>query len=163
LFYDRYSVQNKVYSILKISIILNLLLKRTFFRFEGLFLFIFLKIKMFDVFISYDSGIQKQVKQLYDILKSLNYQVWLDERELNAGSNSLTADLALAIRDSKVILSCITKDYCRSFNCNLEIEYATAKKKQMITLLVEEIDTTKIDEIQVTGRGQASGIGFIIT
>jgi hypothetical protein len=118
---------------------------------------------MFDVFISYDSGIQKQVKQLYDILKSLNYQVWLDERELNAGSNSLTADLALAIRDSKVILSCITKDYCRSFNCNLEIEYATAKKKQMVTLLVEEIDTTKIDEIQVTGRGQASGIGFIIT
>ena len=74
-----------------------------------------------------------------------------------------TAELATAIRDSKVILSCITTDYCASFNCNLELEYATAKKKQMVTLLVEEIDTTKIDEIQVTGRGQASGIGFIIT
>ena len=118
---------------------------------------------MYDVFISYNSGIQKQVQKLDETLKSLNYKVWLDQRELNAGSSPLTAELALAIRDSKVILSCITKDYCRSFNCNLEIEYATAKKKQMVTLLVEEIDTTKIDEIQVTGRNQASGIGFIIT
>ena len=118
---------------------------------------------MFDVFISYNSGIKKQVQKLDETLKSLNYKVWLDQRELNAGSSPLTAELALAIRDSKVILSCITKDYCRSFNCNLEIEYATAKKKQMVTLLVEEIDTTKIDEIQVTGRNQASGIGFIIT
>ena len=118
---------------------------------------------MFDVFISYNWGIKDQVKKLYAILTSLNYKVWLDERELNAGSSPLTTELALAIRDSKVILSCITKDYCRSFNCNLEIEYATAKKKQMVTLLVEEMDTNKIDEIQVTGRNQASGIGFIIT
>ena len=119
-------------------------------------------IKMFDVFISYNWGIKRQVQQLYDILKSLNYKVWLDERELNAGGSPLTAELALAIRDSKVILSCITKDYCASFNCNLEIEYATAKKKQMVTLLVEEIDLSAIDEIEVTGRDQTSGIGFII-
>ena len=118
---------------------------------------------MFDVFISYNWGIKKQVQQLYDILKSLNYKVWLDERELNAGSSQLTTELALAIRDSKVIISCITPDYCRSFNCNLEVDYASAKKKQMIVLMIERIDTTKIDEIEVTGRDQASGIGFIIT
>ena len=118
---------------------------------------------MFDVFISYNWGIKKQVQQLYQVLKSLNYKVWLDERELNAGSSPLTAELAIAIKDSKVILSCITKDYCKSFNCNLELEYASAKKKQMIVLMVERIDTTKIDEIQVAGRGQPSGIGFIIT
>ena len=118
---------------------------------------------MFDVFISYNSGIQKQVQKLDETLKSLNYKVWLDQRELNAGSSPLTAELALAIRDSKVILSCITTDYCKSYNCNLEIEYASAKKKQMVVLMIEKIDTTKIDEIQVTGRNQASGIGFIIT
>jgi hypothetical protein len=120
-------------------------------------------IKMFDVFISYNWGIKRQVQQLYDILKSLNYKVWLDERELNAGSSPLTAELAMAIRDSKVILSCITTDYCRSYNCNLELEYASAKKKQMIALMIERIDTATIDEIEVTGRDQASGIGFIIT
>jgi len=118
---------------------------------------------MYDVFISYNWGIKKQVQQLYDTLQGLNYKVWLDERELNAGSSPLTTELALAIKDSKVIISCITKDYCKSYNCNLEVEYASAKKKQMIVLMIERIDTTKIDEIEVTGRNQASGIGFIIT
>ena len=118
---------------------------------------------MNDVYISYNCGIKTQVRQLYEVLRSLNYKVWLDERELNAGSSPLTAELAMAIRDSKVILCCITRDYCKSFNCNLEIEYASAKKKQIIPLMIERIDTAKIDEIQVTGRGQTSGIGFIIT
>jgi hypothetical protein len=106
---------------------------------------------------------KKPIQILYDVLKCLNYKVRLDERELIAGSSPLTAELALAIRDSKVILSCITTDYCKSYNCNLELEYATAKKKQMIALMIERIDTTTIDLIQVTGRDQASGIGFIIT
>ena len=118
---------------------------------------------MFDVFISYNRGIKEQIQKLYDILTSLNYKVWMDERELNAGNSPLTTELALAIKNSKVILSCITADYCKSFNCNLEVEYASAKKKQIIALMIEKIDTTKIDEIQVTGRNQASGIGFIIT
>ena len=118
---------------------------------------------MFDVFISYNWGIKKQVQQLYQVLTSLNYKVWLDEIELNAGTSPLTAELAIAIKDSKVILSCITKDYCKSFNCNLELEYASAKKKQIIALMVEEIDPITIDEIQVTDRVQPSGIGFIIT
>ncbi len=86
----------------------------------------------------------------------------MDERELNAGSNALTAELATAIRDSKVFLSCITTYFCKSFNCNREIEYASAKKKQMITLLIEEKDTATIDEIPITGHELKSGIGFII-
>ena len=118
---------------------------------------------MKDVFISYNHSIREQAMQLYQVLKSLNYKVWLDERELNAGSSQLTTELALAIRDSKVIISCITTDYCKSYNCNLEVEYASAKRKEMVVLMIEKIDTTKIDEIQVTGRNQASGIGFIIT
>jgi hypothetical protein len=118
---------------------------------------------MFDVFISYNWGIKKQIQQLYQVLTSLNYKVWLDERELNAGSSPLTAELATAIKNSKVILSCITTDYCKSYNCNLELEYVSAKKKEMIALMIERIDTTKIDEIKVTGRNQISGIGFIIT
>ena len=118
---------------------------------------------MFDVFISYNCGIEKQVKQLYEVLTSLNYKVWLDVRELSASSSPLTVELATAIKNSKVIISCITKDYCQSFNCNLELEYASAKKKQIIALMVEEIDPITIDEIQVTDRIQPSGIGFIIT
>ena len=117
-----------------------------------------------DVFISYNWGLKKQVLQLYDILKNeFKYNVWLDEKELNAGNSPLTAELANAIKNSKVILSCVTKEYCKSYNCNLEVEYAAAKKKPMVVLMVDKLDTTEIDDIQVTGRNQASGIGFIIT
>ena len=102
---------------------------------------------MYDVFISYNWDIKTQVRQLCKGLKSLNYKVWMDETDLNAGSSTPTAELATAIQNSKVILSCITTDYCKSFNCNRKIEYASAKKKQMITLMVEGIDTATIDEI----------------
>jgi len=117
-----------------------------------------------DVFISYNHKIKDQVRQLYDILTNeFKYKVWLDEKELNAGNSPLTAELATAIKNSKVILSCVTKDYCKSFNCNLEIEFASTGKKEMVVLMVDKLDTTEIDEIQVTDRNQKSGIGFIIT
>ena len=118
---------------------------------------------MYDVFISYNWAIKAQVQKLYQVLTSLNYKVWMDERDLNTSNNPLTAELTMAIKNSKVILSCITKEYCASYNCNLEIEYASAKKKQIIALMIEEIDLASISEILVTGRGQASAIGFIIT
>jgi hypothetical protein len=104
---------------------------------------------MYDVLISYNLGTKKQVQKLYEILKSLNYKVWMDERELNAGSSPLTTELALAIKNSKVILSCITTDYCKSYNCNLEVEYASSKKKQMIVLMIEQIDLASMNEIQL--------------
>jgi hypothetical protein len=85
----------------------------------------------------------------------------MNENDLNAGSSPPTAELATAIKNSNVFLSCITTDYCRSFNCNREIEYATAKKKQMITLLIEEIDTNKIDEIPITGHEQKVASGSL--
>ena len=117
-----------------------------------------------DVFISYNWNIKDQVRQLYDILTNeFKYKVWLDEKKLNAGNRPLTVELAHAIKNSKVILSCVTKEYCKSYNCNLELEYSSASKKPVVVLMVDELDTTKIDEIQVTDRNQTSGIGFIIT
>ena len=116
-----------------------------------------------DIFISYNWGIKNQVKILYDVLKNLKYDVWLDDRELSAGNSSLTAELASAIKNSKVFLSCVTEKYCKSFNCNLEFEYASAKKKPTIVLMVEKLDPLKIDEIEITDRNQTSGIGFLIT
>ena len=117
-----------------------------------------------DVFISYNWGIKKQVQQLYNILeKEFNFKVWLDDKDLHAGNSALTAELAKGIKNSKVFLSCVTEDYCKSYNCNLEVEYAAAKKIPMIVLMVEKLDPLKIDEIKVTGRDETSGIGFIIS
>ena len=48
---------------------------------------------MYDVFISYNWGIKTQVRQLYEVLKSLSHKVWMDETDLNAGNSPLTAEL----------------------------------------------------------------------
>jgi len=118
---------------------------------------------MHDIFISYNWNIKKQVKLLYEILTNLNYKVWIDENELNAGNNSLTAELAKAIKTSKIFLSCVTKDYCKSYNCNLEVEFANDAAKTMIFLMIDKLDPTQIHEIPVNKRDKTSGIGFIIT
>jgi hypothetical protein len=115
------------------------------------------------IFISYNWDTKKEVRQLCDMLESQNYEVWLDERELNGGNSHLTAELASAIKNSKVFLCCITEEYCKSYNCNLEVEYASAKKKPIIPLMIEKINPTSIDDICITDRNQTSGIGFIIT
>jgi hypothetical protein len=118
-----------------------------------------------DVFISYNWDVKGQVKELYKILtKEYNLKVWLDDMQLNGGNmSSLAAELASAIKNSKIFICCLTNQYCRSQNCNLEIEYASVLKKKIIVLSIDDIDTTKIDEIQITGSLQFSGIGFIIT
>ena len=117
---------------------------------------------MYDIFISYNWNVKKQVKLLHEILENLNYKVWRDEKELNAGNNSLTAELANAIKTSKIFLSCITKDYCKSYNCNLEVEFANQSKKSMIILMIDRLDPTEIHEIKINDRDQNSGIGLII-
>ena len=117
---------------------------------------------MKDIFVSYNWGIKAEVRKLCDLLEAQNYKVWLDDKELSGGNRPLTAELASAIKSSKIFLCFITNDFCKSYNCNLEVEYASAKKKPMIPLMIEKIDPTDIDDIEVTDRVQTSGIGFII-
>jgi hypothetical protein len=115
-----------------------------------------------DIFISYNWSIKQQVKDLYEVLTNqLNYKVWLDDNELK--SNISNSEIANAIKNSKIFISCITNDYCKCNSCNLEIEYALAKKKQIIALIIDNnIDTAKIDEIQISGReNQTSVIGYL--
>lgn len=89
----------------------------------------------YDIFISYNWAIKDQVRKLYKILTDLNYKVWLDDRQLETTNNPLTTQLAQGIKKSKVFLSCVTNDYCKSNNCNLKFEYAHAKAKQIIPLI----------------------------
>jgi len=114
-----------------------------------------------DIFLSYNWSIKPQVKKLYQILNS-NYKVWLDERDLTTSNYPLSAQLANGIKKSKVFICCVTNDYCKSYNCNLEVECANSKAKPMVVLMVDKIDPSDIDDIEVKDRNQTSGIGFII-
>ena len=94
---------------------------------------------------SYNSGKKQQVKVLHELLKNKNYQVKFYEKEIQADHDSLTQEQADDIKSSKVILCCITKDYCKSKNCKLEIEYARAKKQEIVVLMLENLDSAQIE------------------
>lgn len=115
-----------------------------------------------DVFISYNWNIKSQVKQLDKRLSEIGLRVWLDEKELQHSDLPLTAQLARGIKESKVFICCITKDYCKSFNCNLEIEFASTLAKPTIVLMIDDLKPTDISDIQITNRRFTSGIGFLI-
>ena len=99
---------------------------------------------------------------LNKVLTNLGYKVWFDDREMETSNDSLTKEHAQGIKESQIFLSCITNNYCKSDNCNREIEYAHAKAKPIIPLIIDKINASDIDEIQITGRDQTSGISFII-
>ena len=84
----------------------------------------------------------------------------LTDHNLQNSENPLTAQLGNGITNSPIFLCCITEDYCKSHNCNLEIEYANSKDKHIVPLMIQKID--KIKEIKVNGRNHKSGIDFII-
>jgi hypothetical protein len=94
----------------------------------------------YDVFISYNWKLKKEVKQLESKLKTLGWRVWRDERKLQSNHSPLTSLTALSLRRSAVFLCCITSKYCESNHCSLEIEFASALKKPMVALMNEKIN-----------------------
>ena len=115
-----------------------------------------------DVFFSYNWSIKEKVKELNDNLEKKNITVWRDEINLETNDKPLTSQLADAIKNSKIFICFITNNYCKSFNCNLEFEYANSLAKPMIVLMIERLLPVEISDIIITGRGYHTGIGFII-
>ena len=98
----------------------------------------------FDVFISYHrESTREEAIQLAINLEKLNYKVWLEENNKVKDS-----EINTAIQNCKVFICCITKKYCQSKNCNLEIEYANQlKDKPLIALMVDDLTLSEIDTI----------------
>ncbi len=94
-----------------------------------------------DIFISQSCTNQEQFKVLLDSFTNLNYKLYINYNELNPDNNNkLHNEIENGIKTSKVFLSCVTKDY--SCKYNLELEYASKIKKQIIILLLDEIQLT---------------------
>jgi hypothetical protein len=115
-----------------------------------------------DLFLSYNWGIQDQVKKLDFNLTRAGYKVWRDEKYLNTDSQPFKSQLADAIAKSKIIICCLTEEYCKSHVCNQEITYADNLEKPLIILMLQDLDKKKIHELKINGHDYNSNIGFII-
>ena len=67
----------------------------------------------FEIFISYQWNMKKTVKQFCDKLNESieNLNIWRDDDQLRSDSSSLSVQLTKGIRNSKLIVCFITKEY----------------------------------------------------
>jgi hypothetical protein len=91
----------------------------------------------YDAFLSYNWSIKEEIKILEEKLTHMGLKLWRDEKGLHANESSLLGEIAQAITKSKTFACFITKAYCESHNCNLEIEFANALTKPFIVLMIE--------------------------
>ena len=113
------------------------------------------------MFISYNwKSSKNQVIQLDEKLSASGLKVWRDENFLENSNNPLLGQITNAIRQSKVVVCCITEDYCRSHNCNLEIGLANTLRKPLVVLMIDKLDFHK--KIQVNDYEYESCVPIII-
>ena len=99
----------------------------------------------YDAFISYNWGIKDGVAKLHDKLEEAGLRVWRD-KNLVQGSASLFEQLGKKIKQSKIFLCFLTKDYLASDNCRKEFMFASKLKKTIIYLMIERLTSDEIGE-----------------
>jgi hypothetical protein len=99
----------------------------------------------YDAFISYNWGIKEGVAKLHDKLEEVGLRVWRD-KNLVQGSTSLFEQLGKKIKQSKLFLCFLTKDYLASDNCRKEFNYAVKLKKTIIYLMIERMTSDDLGE-----------------
>ena len=70
------------------------------------------------MFLSHNWSIKDKVNILDDKLKAIGLKTWRDVKDLENNEKALTGQLASALKKSKMILCCITIEYCKSIHCN---------------------------------------------
>ena len=106
-----------------------------------------------DVFISYNWGNAELVHKLCDRLeKEENLKLWVDRNKMQPGDD-IYSEMEKGIRQSNVIVAFITKKYCESANCQLEIKFANQQKGSKCLYVMLEKGLEKED---------LNGIGLLI-
>jgi hypothetical protein len=73
-----------------------------------------------EIFLSYQWGLQNEVKLLRHHLQMAGYLAWMDIGQMGGG-DKLFAKIDEGIRAAKVVISCISEKYSKSPNCNREV------------------------------------------
>ena len=90
-----------------------------------------------DVFISYQWDKQKEIKVLFNKLTAMGLKCWLDINEMGGG-DSLYEKIDSGIRNTSVVVSCVTFKYSLSANCRKEVALTNSVPKPLVPIVLEE-------------------------
>ena len=99
----------------------------------------------YDVFISYNWGIKKEVEEFHKKLEAVGIKAWRDIN-LQANNQNITSQLAKQIKNSRIFLCFLTKAYSDSDMCRKEIVYADKLRKTIIFLMIERMTVNEMHE-----------------
>ncbi len=89
----------------------------------------------YDLMISYSHSNKDLCYQIHQSLIKSNYRVWLDFEKMYG---STLQSMAQAIESSDIILLCMSNPYKQSAYCQSEAEYAYARQRHIIPLVMEK-------------------------
>ncbi|TPX38086.1 hypothetical protein SmJEL517_g00124 [Synchytrium microbalum] len=81
----------------------------------------------FDVMISWNY--KAEADRLYDDLLKAGFTVWIDKDRMRG---SIFDSMEKAVRNSKVVICCLSRSYVSSRNCNHELTYAEVLRKNIV-------------------------------
>jgi hypothetical protein len=88
----------------------------------------------FDIFFSHAWSNKKFLAHVYHYLCCSGYKVWYDQNEM--GYN-LDHSMLTGIRNSKIVVVCLSRIYQERANCLKELEWAAKEGKPVVILLLE--------------------------
>ncbi|XP_067667247.1 uncharacterized protein [Haliotis asinina] len=91
-----------------------------------------------EVFISYQWGIQNEVKLLKQHLENSGFTCWMDIGQMGGG-DKLFEKIDQGIRAAKLVICCVTEKYTQSPNGIREVNLSVSLGKPIIPLLMEKL------------------------
>ena len=92
---------------------------------------------MSQIFISYEWGRRDLVCEIVNHLKA-SHKIWIDKDKMIPGER-LHETIQDGINNSEIVLAFVTLAYCKSRNCQLEIQYANRVKKKIVYIVLERL------------------------
>ena len=106
------------------------------------------------IFISYNHASKIIVEKIVQRLRHGNNEVWFDENEIQVG-DELAKKMQQGILNSTFVFCFISKKYLKSRNCRLEFFYAQNQNKKCIYFVLEKLEPTDINGIELYLNGDA--------